>query len=549
MDPTIELTSVATGAPSLPPELPRLSSSTYGGGVEWERIPWEDDNYFLQVFDVSWSEDAESNILLDIDGSTRPAQSLEAALQALPEQEVERFRFYVGENFENMEDFRQFLIQFPSDPSANKSHAHTGSPSFARLRSQWNLEPGLKAWSSKSYDMLPIDPHDMFYQEGFFSRLIRFSKLVHVAKDAHGRVSVFITCTSEYAMLRKLFKYDSRYESNLSRPTQTDVCSRLSRFGASLRCTLASRPLKIMMKGNSSQHTLIQAALLVICQCILGEISSLIETTHDYAMCQENVIDPRLVPLTKYSLEKRLRDAYFYEQLQDCVSDLVSATEPLLELLSMEFAATLEYKHLTTELHILCTDLSKRTPWLSHRLGSHLHMFDQSRSLDESLNVGLLSLLASIFLPLSLAASLLSMQTRFTDLQFILYDFGGISIFLGTVVIIVVHVLHIYARIVDGITEQKYLPGHHDQELTIFRMSFKIPFYIVWLALFIAFFIGMVADVALGLNILKYVLVFVAISLWATPIVGIIFHYLKHSISARERCLTSRSGVRSPATN
>lgn len=52
----------------------------------------------------------------------------------------------------------------------------------------------------------------------------------------------------------------------------------------------------------------------------------------------------------------------------------------------------------------------------------------------EAQNVRLLSILASIFLPVSLACGLLSMQTRFADLHVLVYDFFGVLALLGILV-------------------------------------------------------------------------------------------------------------------
>lgn len=48
-----------------------------------------------------------------------------------------------------------------------------------------------------------------------------------------------------------------------------------------------------------------------------------------------------------------------------------------------------------------------------------------------------LTLIATIFLPLSLGSSLLSMQTRFADLGLLLYDFVGVGVLLASVMVLV----------------------------------------------------------------------------------------------------------------
>lgn len=122
----------------------------------------------------------------------------------------------------------------------------------------------------------------------------------------------------------------------------------------------------------------------------------------------------------------------------------------------------------------------------------------------EAQNVRLLSILASIFLPLSLASGLLSMQTRFSDLHYLLYDFFGVLVLLGTIVAVILFALKFYLW-------WKRLSTQLDRNW-MFRKSvrpianfFFFCFLVFgWGLLISSFLVGMIKDVGLGLTILGY---------------------------------------------
>ena len=96
---------------------------------------------------------------------------------------------------------------------------------------------------------------------------------------------------------------------------------------------------------------------------------------------------------------------------------------------------------MTHEIRGLSAVLEKQASLISTRLDNRLRFLEIGRTLHESRRVQLLSLLAIIFLPLSLASSILSMQTRFVDLHYLLYDFFGVIFLLGTLTFILLGVL------------------------------------------------------------------------------------------------------------
>lgn len=97
--------------------------------------------------------------------------------------------------------------------------------------------------------------------------------------------------------------------------------------------------------------------------------------------------------------------------------------EALLDVLSLSLEKSVEFQKLNRELRAISNSLTIHTGDLAPRMEARLKFFEISRNIQESTSLWLLSLLAAIFLPLSLASSLLSMQTRLTELHYLLYDF------------------------------------------------------------------------------------------------------------------------------
>lgn len=119
-------------------------------------------------------------------------------------------------------------------------------------------------------------------------------------------------------------------------------------------------------------------------------------------------------------------------------------------------------------------------------------------------SVNQLTLLAAFFLPLSLASGVLSMQTRFSDLNLLLYDFVGVVIILAAIAMSLAALSRwgpsMYSYILTwkgGLWVWHRFP--HVQKVV------KVCPLVLWaLALLASFLIGMLQDVVFGLRILGY---------------------------------------------
>jgi hypothetical protein len=142
----------------------------------------------------------------------------------------------------------------------------------------------------------------------------------------------------------------------------------------------------------------------------------------EYARGKEGLSDPRRTTLTIPMLAEITRDAGFYEEVNERATELAEAVDTLVEtlrLLLMDSAEFRKFQCLAVELQSTCIVLKRKMATLSNTLENHLRLFELSRGMHEAQSVRLLSILASIFLPLSLASGLLSMQTRFAHLHYL----------------------------------------------------------------------------------------------------------------------------------
>ncbi|PGH15006.1 hypothetical protein AJ79_02686 [Helicocarpus griseus UAMH5409] len=118
-----------------------------------------------------------------------------------------------------------------------------------------------------------------------------------------------------------------------------------------------------------------------------------------------------------------------------------------------------------------------------------------------------LTTLATIFLPLSLASSMLSMQTRFRDLGVLLYDFIGVFVLLGTlsvVIYFVVRLLMIFSRYLRPLTLLKPLDDWAKFTISTIVYYQSIGGTLLVLILFASFLVGMLKDAVLGAKILGF---------------------------------------------
>ena len=223
----------------------------------------------------------------------------------------------------------------------------------------------------------------------------------------------------------------------------------------------------------------------------------------NYARRKEGLSDPRRATLTISMLAEITRDVCFYKEVNEGAMELVGAVDSLVESLkiSLKSPNRREYKRLCVELQSICNDFKRTMVTLLTTLEDHLRLSELSRGMQEAENVRLLSILASIFLPLSLACGLLSMQTRFAHLHYLLYDFFGVLVLLGTIVALIFVVLRFYVLwkvLLTKLDRNRMFRRHIWPKLQMILSCFLV---LGWGLLLSSFLIGMIKDIGLGLKI------------------------------------------------
>ena len=227
----------------------------------------------------------------------------------------------------------------------------------------------------------------------------------------------------------------------------------------------------------------------------------------NYAREKGGLSDPRRATLTIPMLAEITRDVCFYEEVNEQATELAGAVDTLVEslmILLKDAADYREYQCLAVELRSTCKDLQRTMAVLLAALEGHLRLFELSRGMQEAQSVRLLSILASIFLPLSLACGVLSMQTRFAELHYLLYDFFGVLVLLGTIVVVILVALRSYLWskvLLTQLDRNRMFRRHIRPNAHIAFLCFLV---LGWGLLLSSFLVGMIKDVRLGLRILGY---------------------------------------------
>jgi len=126
-------------------------------------------------------------------------------------------------------------------------------------------------------------------------------------------------------------------------------------------------------------------------------------------------------------------------------------------------------------------------------------------------NLSRLTLIATIFLPLSFSAGVLSMVARIKDLQWILYDYFGLVVATSLFVFTLYKVTSAIGFFFQFFGNRGR-PGHEEGAWTLFFTGFlaslRIYFYtiafLVWVVVVTSFIIGMAGDIPKSLDVLKY---------------------------------------------
>ncbi|KAJ3548347.1 hypothetical protein NM208_g1048 [Fusarium decemcellulare] len=213
----------------------------------------------------------------------------------------------------------------------------------------------------------------------------------------------------------------------------------LSPLASTERFVTEFRQLGELYRAQRTRRNLEQIFMLQLHHANLNLFSDFLQRfATDYAAPRMVMFDPQQAELRRWNLKAIVTDSRLYRQFTSLGAELTATTESLLDLVlalednTKENGSSLAV--LGAEIRGCNKDITMRLSRMSGDLDHHLQLLNLSRDMNQSGNVQVLTLLATIFLPLSLSAGVLSMQSRFKDLGDLLYDFFGVVVLLAAVV-------------------------------------------------------------------------------------------------------------------
>lgn len=231
-----------------------------------------------------------------------------------------------------------------------------------------------------------------------------------------------------------------------------------------------------------------------------------------YQKLRRDTLEARNAQLLPSVVDDIITDAYLHRELHNRADELTFMLEALLETAGDTFQDR-DFRSVSANIKGLSSDLRRLTEEIPRSLEHHLRLLEIRRNVQDSRSQWILTALASVFLPLSLACSLLSMQTRFKDLHYLLYDFCGVVVILLTVVALILLWLKIIMWLIEIVEDRKRKSQSRLERMALTSVPWLLVVgvvSVVWPIFLASFIVGMVHDVRLGGLILGYGLAAVA---------------------------------------
>jgi hypothetical protein len=255
-----------------------------------------------------------------------------------------------------------------------------------------------------------------------------------------------------------------------------------------------------------------------------------------YMQRSQTRIDARKSELLPSLMDEVITEASLFREIEALTEDFASALESLLEVIKIyhEDATTPEpheFRVIGADLRGLVSDLRRKAKEVPDTLAHHLKFLELRRNVQESSGLWVLTVLASLFLPLSLACGILSMQTRLKDLNLLLYDFCGVAVLLVTLAAL----LLLFVRLSMGIREWLKTTASSWSPFATKCLIFVSALLVFqsWGAVLASFVIGMTKDVRIGGIILGSAIAYFAIS---AGIICLCFRFIWKLFKPIENC-------------
>jgi hypothetical protein len=204
------------------------------------------------------------------------------------------------------------------------------------------------------------------------------------------------------------------------------------------------------------------------------------------------------IDTTRTSFRSHLYRALSYADLSDMAKQMLTVFQVTRDsLTSMPDTSARELlEQKLPDLEMRLSEYYDLTEKIIARYNKLIELSKDAVDVNEAEAVRRLTTLATVFLPLSLASSILAMGSRISELQFRLFDFVGLALILGSLALII----YLAAMSIQGHFRVMYRFLNHRG---IYSVS-KIVGQLVWGLALAAFIVGMAKDVILGLKILGY---------------------------------------------
>lgn len=225
--------------------------------------------------------------------------------------------------------------------------------------------------------------------------------------------------------------------------------------------------------------------------------------------------DPRKFRLKQWHSQRITEDSVALEKYNSLGKEISERLETLMDIIRLTTNPEEHLSQAEVKVRILKREVSGLISRMRDGVEHDLKFLNLGRDMAQTSSVRQLTLLATIFLPLSLSAGVLSMQTRFKDLGPLLYDFIGVVVLLGALVFPFLAFLSILELITDYLVqkaEAEIFEGQEGQEKFRIYTYKRLRRYFVrifWAVLalvavfvFLTFMLGMFRNVELGAKVL-----------------------------------------------
>jgi hypothetical protein len=282
-------------------------------------------------------------------------------------------------------------------------------------------------------------------------------------------------------------------------------------FLLSTRLSVELKALNAHYRHIRADENWKQAFLLQFHHACLSSFSSFLATlVLQDRRGRDGDIDPAWAELRLWNLKEITKYSYECRSLREMSQELVSTTELLIDVVKGSptvagaSQTAIKFMAIEAELRGYCREVKERLQKLSDGLEHDLKFLELARNVNQAQGVQQLTLLATIFLPLSLAAGVLSMQTRFKDLGSLIYDFFGVVMLLGAIVVIIFIIMTTIAVIKEAESRLAQYSFYREDARHIVIKLLILGLFSYGSLILSSFLVGMFKDVTLGAKVLGY---------------------------------------------